>query len=277
MSGKLYIVSTPIGNLSDLSPRAVCALENCDFIAAEDTRVTLKLLNHFGISKPMISYYEHNLRERGLLILDRITSGETCALVSDAGTPAISDPGEDLVRIASERGIDIIPIPGACAAICALSVSSLPTGRFSFEGFLSTSKKSREEHLSGIKDESRTMIFYEAPHKLMRTLNDLLKILGDRRIAVCRELTKIHEQVLRTTISGAIEHFSASPPRGEFVLIISGTEAKPGGSDAKNSGADPFALAKDLAGAGMSTSDISKIVSKHFGIKKNDVYKALLD
>ncbi len=222
MSGALYLVGTPIGNLGDFSPRGVEALRAADFIAAEDTRVTLKLLNHFDIRKPMVSYYEHNKFASGDKILSRILDGETCALVTDAGMPAISDPGEDIVAMCARHQIDVFVIPGPSAVVSALALSGLPTGRFCFEGFLSVNKKSRAEHLESLAGERRTMIFYEAPHKLLRTLEDMYAAWGDRPIAVCRELTKLHEQTLRTTLSGAITHFQQTPPKGEFVLVVGG-------------------------------------------------------
>ncbi|MGN1131113.1 MAG: 16S rRNA (cytidine(1402)-2'-O)-methyltransferase, partial [Ruminococcus sp.] len=193
MDNTLYVVGTPIGNLSDMSPRAVDTLRNVDFIAAEDTRVTLKLLNHFDIKKPMVSYYEHNKRERGEIICNRILSGESCAIVTDAGMPCISDPGEDLIKLCQEKGIKTIVVPGPSAVISALAVSGLETGRFCFEGFLSVNKKSRREHLQSLADETRTMIFYEAPHKLPSTLKDLYSSFGDRKLTIVREITKIHE------------------------------------------------------------------------------------
>ncbi len=223
MSGKLYLVGTPIGNLGDFSPRAVETLQEADFIAAEDTRVTLKLLNHFGIKKPMVSYFEHNKYASGAKIFERIASGETCALVTDAGMPAISDPGEDIVRMCAENDVEVVTVPGPSALISAIALSALPTGRFCFEGFLSTANKSRREHLESLKSERRTMIFYEAPHKLLRTLEDMKNTFGeDRKISLCRELTKLHEQTLRTTLGGALEYFTQTPPKGEFVLVIDG-------------------------------------------------------
>ncbi len=227
MSGKLYLVGTPIGNLGDMSPRALEVLKSADFIAAEDTRVTLKLLNHFEIRKPMVSYYEHNKYASGARIFERIADGETCALVTDAGMPAISDPGEELVRACAEGGIEVFTVPGPSALISALALSALPTGRFCFEGFLSTANKSRREHLESLRGEQRTMIFYEAPHKLLRTLEDMKQCFGaDRKISLCRELTKLHEETLRTDLAGAIEHFTATPPKGEFVLVIEGAPEK---------------------------------------------------
>lgn len=223
MSGILYLVGTPIGNLGDLSPRAKTVLEEVDFIAAEDTRVTLKLLNRFDIHKPLVSYFEHNKYASGAKILERLLAGESCALVTDAGMPAISDPGEDMVRLCAENGVEVLSVPGPVAVCTALALSALPTGRFCFEGFLSTSNKSRREHLESLRSERRTMVFYEAPHKLLRTLEDMKNTFGaERRISLCRELTKLHEETLRTDLAGALEHFSKTPPKGEFVLVIDG-------------------------------------------------------
>ena len=223
MAGMLYLVPTPIGNLGDISLRCRETLEQADFIAAEDTRVSLKLLNHLQIKKPLVSYYEHNREASGQKILERILAGETCALVSDAGSPAISDPGEDLVALCAANGITVSAIPGPCAVITALSISGLPTGRFTFEGFLSTNKKSRQEHLDALAGEQRTMIFYEAPHKLTHTIADLIAAFGpDRRISLCRELTKLHEEVIRTTLQGAARLYAEQAPRGEYVLVLEG-------------------------------------------------------
>ena len=223
MAGMLYLVPTPIGNLGDISLRCRETLESADFIAAEDTRVTLKLLNHLGIKKSLVSYYEHNKATKGDRIVDRILAGETCALVSDAGSPAISDPGEDLVKQCAEAGIIVCAIPGPCAAITALSISGQSTGRFCFEGFLSTAKKSRREHLDALRTETRTMIFYEAPHKLVSTLADMSEVFGaDRPVSLCRELTKLHEEVVRTTLGEALTKYTETPPKGEFVLIVAG-------------------------------------------------------
>lgn len=222
MSGKLYIVSTPIGNLGDFSPRARETLEAVDFIAAEDTRVGAKLLAHFGIKKPQISYFEHNRREKGEYIAGRIAAGESCALITDAGTPAVSDPGCDLVALCAERGVEVVSVPGCCAAIAALSVAGMECGRFTFEGFLSVNKKSRREHLDELKAERRTMVFYEAPHKLVATLRDMLAAWGDRPVALCREITKLHEEVRRATLSEALDYYTQNAPRGEFVLVIGG-------------------------------------------------------
>ena len=273
MSGKLYVVGTPIGNLSDFSPRAVETLASVDFIAAEDTRVTLKLLNHFEIKKPMVSYFEHNRRERGEIILERIKSGENCAIVTDAGMPAISDPGEDLVDLCLSNGITVESVPGPTAFATAMSMSGLPSGRFTFEGFLSVNKPSRREHLEEIVSERRTMVFYEAPHKLTATLKDLYKYLGDRRIALIKELTKIHETVERTTLSEACEKYSAQTPKGEFVIVIEGsTEPK----QKEVSLDEAVALAKGLVENGMAINDAAKEIAKKTKLKKGDIYKALL-
>lgn len=273
MSGKLYVVGTPIGNLSDFSPRAVETLASVDFIAAEDTRVTLKLLNHFEIKKPMVSYFEHNRRERGEIILERIKSGESCAIVTDAGMPAISDPGEDLVNLCLSNGITVESVPGPTAFATAVAMSGLPSGRFTFEGFLSVNKPSRREHLEEIVSERRTMVFYEAPHKLTATLKDLYKYLGDRRIALIKELTKIHETVERTTLSEACEKYSAQTPKGEFVIVIEGsTEPK----QKEVSLDEAVALAKGLVESGMTINDAAKEIAKETKLKKGDIYKALL-
>lgn len=273
MSGKLYVVGTPIGNLSDFSPRAVETLASVDFIAAEDTRVTLKLLNHFEIKKPMVSYFEHNRRERGEIILERIKSGENCAIVTDAGMPAISDPGEDLVNLCLSNGITVESVPGPTAFATAMAMSGLPSGRFTFEGFLSVNKPSRREHLEEIVSERRTMVFYEAPHKLTATLNDLYKYLGNRRIALIKELTKIHETVERTTLSEACEKYSAQTPKGEFVIVIEGsTEPK----QKEVSLDEAVVLAKGLVESGMAINDAAKEIAKETKLKKGDIYKALL-
>lgn len=273
MSGKLYVVGTPIGNLSDFSPRAVETLASVDFIAAEDTRVTLKLLNHFEIKKPMVSYFEHNRRERGEIILERIKSGENCAIVTDAGMPAISDPGEDLVDLCLSNGITVESVPGPTAFATAMAMSGLPSGRFTFEGFLSVNKPSRREHLEEIVSERRTMVFYEAPHKLTATLKDLYKYLGDRRIALIKELTKIHETVERTTLSEACEKYSAQTPKGEFVIVIEGsTEPK----QKEVSLNEAVALAKGLVENGMAINDAAREIAKETKLKKGDIYKALL-
>lgn len=268
----LCLVPTPIGNLSDISPRAQQALADADFIAAEDTRVALRLLNHLGLKKPLVSYYEHNKEGSGPKIVARILTGQRCALVSDAGSPAISDPGEDLVRLCAEAGIPVTAIPGPCAAITALSISGLPTGRFCFEGFLSTNKKSRQAHLDGLRSETRTMIFYEAPHKLTATLADLSAVFGaERRISLCRELTKLHEEVLRTTLGEAAAYYAEHAPRGEFVLIVEG--AAPLAPEAVSE-ADALEAVRALIGQGLSRKDAVRRVSEQTGIPKNELYNA---
>lgn len=268
----LCLVPTPIGNLSDISPRARQALADADFIAAEDTRVALRLLNHLELKKPLVSYYEHNKEGSGPKIVARILTGQRCALVSDAGSPAISDPGEDLVRLCAEAGIPVTAIPGPCAAITALSISGLPTGRFCFEGFLSTNKKSRQAHLDGLRSETRTMIFYEAPHKLTATLADLSAVFGaERRISLCRELTKLHEEVLRMTLGEAMDYYAENAPRGEFVLIVEG--AAPSAPEAVSE-ADALEAVRALIGQGLSRKDAVRRVSEQTGIPKNELYNA---
>ncbi len=273
MSGKLFVVGTPIGNLGDFSPRGVETLSSCDFIAAEDTRVTLKLLNHFGIKKPMVSYYEHNRRERGDVIIRRMLEGESCALVTDAGMPAVSDPGEALVRQCREAGIDVESVPGPCAFATALAISGMPSGRFTFEGFLSVNKLSRRAHLASLKDERRTMIFYEAPHKLPSTLKDLAEAFGERRVAVCRELTKIHEEVVLTTLTEAAKRYEDGGAKGEFVLVIDGAPEPPKSEQTLE---DAVAIALGLAEEqGLSHSDAAKAAAKQTGFKKGDIYKEM--
>lgn len=274
MAGKLYLVGTPIGNLSDLSPRALQTLSEADLIAAEDTRVTLKLLTHFGLKKPLVSYYEHNKAESGPKILERLLAGETCALVTDAGMPAISDPGEDLVRLCADAGVEVLSTPGPSAVVTALALSGLPTGRFTFEGFLSVNKSARFEHLDSLRGEKRTMVFYEAPHKLARTLQDMLEVLGDRRIALCRELTKIHEQTLRTTLSQAARLYADTPPRGEFVIVLEGA-----GEDISATATleEAVAMALELRSSGMSLKDAAKRASQRTGAAKNAIYDSALE
>ena len=272
MSGKLYVTGTPIGNLNDFSPRAVETLRSVDFIAAEDTRVTLKLLNHFDIKKPMVSYHEHNLRERGEVIINRILLGENCAIVSDAGMPCVSDPGEDLVRLAAEKGVPTVVIPGPSAVISALCVSGLKTSRFAFEGFLSTSKQNRKTHLESVKDDPHTLIFYEAPHKLIYTLQDMLEYFGDRKISLCRELTKVYEEVIRLTLSEAIEYYKEKNPKGEYVLVIEGKEDN---SEDKNiTLEEALERVKALVENGVKTSDACKTVAKESTFKKGELYSA---
>ncbi len=270
--GKLYIVGTPIGNLSDFSPRAIETLNKVDFIAVEDTRVTVKLLNHFGIKKEMLAYYEHNKNSKGNLIIERLLKGENCALVSDAGMPAISDPGEDLVRLAYENNIEVESVPGPSALITALAISGMPSGRFCFECFLTMNKIGRRQHLESLKTEKRTMIFYEAPHKLNATLNDMLNNFGDRKIAIVRELTKVHESVFHTTLSKAIEYYTENTPRGEFVLIINGAEE----IETVYSLDDALKIANRLIDEGNSTSAAAKEAANITGLKKGDIYKSLL-
>ncbi|MBE6979147.1 MAG: 16S rRNA (cytidine(1402)-2'-O)-methyltransferase [Ruminococcaceae bacterium] len=274
MAGMLYLVPTPIGNLGDISQRCRETLEQADFIAAEDTRVSLKLLNHLGIKKSLVSYYEHNKAFKGEKIVERILSGETCALVSDAGSPAISDPGEDLVKLCHEAGIVVCAIPGPCAAITALSISGQATGRFCFEGFLSTAKKSRREHLESLVKEQRTMIFYEAPHKLLTTLQDMAAVFGeDRPISLCRELTKLHEEVVRTTLGEAVAKYTENAPKGEFVLIVAGAPAE---EKEVASEADAAARVQQLMDEGLSRKDAVKQVSKDLNLPKNVVYDIAL-
>lgn len=274
MSGILYVTGTPIGNLSDLSPRAVETLEMVDFIAAEDTRVTLKLLNHFGIKKPMVSYFEHNKRERGEIICARIEQGENCAIVTDAGMPCISDPGEDLVKLCEERGIKTVVIPGPSAVISALAVSGLSTGRFTFEGFLSMNKKSRMEHLKSLVNEHRTMIFYEAPHKLPQTLRDLYANFGERKLTIVREITKIHEEVIRTTTKIAAENLSDGSVKGEIVLVLEGAPQL----DETEEFTLEYAVetAKKLIENGSRATDAAKEAAALTGFKKNEIYKELI-
>ena len=275
MAGMLYLVPTPIGNLGDISERCRRTLEEADFIAAEDTRVSLKLLNYLGIKKSLVSYYEHNKAFKGNVILDRILAGETCALVSDAGSPAISDPGEDLVRLCAEHGITVTAIPGPCAVITALSISGLPTGRFCFEGFLSTAKKSRKVHLASLVGETRTMIFYEAPHKLVSTLEDLAETFGsDRKISLCRELTKLHEEVVRTTLGEAIAKYTENGPKGEFVLVVDG--AAPVEKEVPTA-EDAGEMVKRLMSEGLSRKDAIKQTAKALDLPKNVVYDAALN
>lgn len=266
----LYIVGTPIGNLSDFSPRAVETLNKVDFIAAEDTRVSLKLLTHFGIQKPLISYHEHNLRERGEYIIGRIENGESCAIVTDAGMPCISDPGEDLVRLCAERGIEMHVVPSPTAAMSALAISGLSTSRFSFEGFLSVTKKQRQSHLNEIKNFRRTLIFYEAPHKLIYTLEDLLENFGDRRIALCRELTKIHEEVLRGKISEMLEYYKEKSPKGEYVLIVEGAPEEE--TEQKITLEKACEMAQQLVENGKKASEAAKEIAKLTGFSKSEIY-----
>ncbi len=270
MSGTLYLIGTPIGNLSDFSPRAVETLSTVDFIAAEDTRVTLKLLNHFDIHKPLVSYYEHNKYASGEKIVQRILNGESCGLVTDAGMPAVSDPGEDIVRMCMEQDIPVTVIPGPTALITALVLSGLPTGRFCFEGFLSTNNKSRREHLEELKNEPRTMIFYEAPHKLRKTLSDLKDVFGEgRKITLCRELTKLHEEILPFSLSDAVRYYEEHDPKGEYVLIVEGRQEE---SDPCMSEEDALALVSQYRAEGRSLKESCKLASSQSGFSKNELY-----
>ncbi|MDR0445512.1 MAG: 16S rRNA (cytidine(1402)-2'-O)-methyltransferase [Oscillospiraceae bacterium] len=269
-TGTLYLIATPIGNLGDISPRASATLAQVDFIAAEDTRVTLKLLNHLGIKKPLVSYYEHNMVESGEKITSRLLSGESCALVTDAGTPAVSDPGEALVRQCAQADIEIISIPGPCAAVAALAVSGIGSGRFAFEGFLTVSGRSRAERLRELRDERRAMIFYEAPHKLRRTLADMLASFGDRRISLSRELTKLHEETLRLTLSEAVALFEETPPRGEFVLVVEGAPREVSVPDFSKA----EAVLRELLDEGLSLKDASRLAAERTGAAKNALYEA---
>ena len=277
--GTLYLVATPIGNLADLSPRAVKVLSEVDFIAAEDTRNSLRLLTHFGISRPLVSYHEHNKRERGEAIAARLLAGESCALISDAGTPAVSDPGEDLVVLCAEQGIPVSSIPGCCASITALTLSALPTARFCFEGFLPMDKKERRARLEVLARETRTMMLHEAPHKLRNTLRDLaLALGGTRRISLCRELTKRNEEVQRTTLDGAIAHYEKNEPRGEYVLVIEGGSDMPDNSE--KSALTLLSPAEHVAyyeTSGMRRMDAIKAAAKDRGMQKNELYRILCD
>lgn len=271
----LYLVSTPIGNLSDISPRAAKVLSEVDFIAAEDTRNTMKLLNHLGIKKPMVSYYEHNKYERGKEIIQKLSEGKSAALVSDAGTPAISDPGEDLVKLCAEEGIDVFSVPGPCAAICALTLSGLFTGRFAFEGFLSTAKAERLARLESVKNDERTLIFYEAPHHLIKTLEVMLDVFGDRKISLCREITKLNEEVIRTTLSGALKHFEEVSPKGEFVLVVEGASEVD-----KENFWDGMSIREHFEyyeNEGLDRMDAIKKVASDRGVGKSAIYKQLID
>lgn len=275
--GALYVVGTPIGNLGDFSPRAREVLGEVDFIAAEDTRVTRGLLTHFDIHKPLISFFEHNKVDRGERILARLAGGDSAALVSDAGMPAISDPGETLVAGCAERGIPVYVVPGPTAVVSALAVSGLPTGRFTFEGFLSVNKRSRREHLAAVEGEERTMVFYEAPHKLRRTLGDFAKTFGqDRRVAVVRELTKVHEEVWRTTLGEAAARYREQEPRGEYVLVIAGAQPAPREEEAQGP-EEAVEIARGWMEKGFSASEAAKEAAKATGVRKGEIYKLLME
>lgn len=276
VGGTLYIVATPIGNLSDISERAIKVLSEVDFIAAEDTRNSLRLLTHFGISKPLVSYYEHNKREKGEEIVSRLLGGESCALVTDAGTPAISDPGEDLVRLCAENNVPVTSIPGACAMITALTLSALSTARFVFEGFLPVTKKERRERLDALAREERTFILHEAPHKLRTTLADLKDVLGgERKIALCRELTKLNEEICRTTLDGAIDIYSQKEPRGEYVLVIEGGNGEKG-NDVGAKNFSPEETVEHFIEQGMSRNEAIKAAAKALGMSRNELYSILI-
>lgn len=274
MSGTLYLVATPIGNLSDFSPRAVETLQTVDFIAAEDTRVSVKLLNYFGVKKSLISYHEHNHVTAGNSILARLLNGESCALVTDAGMPAISDPGEDLVRLCAENGVTVLSIPGCCAAVCALAVSGLPTGRFTFEGFLAVNRKQRMTRLDALRGEERTMVFHEAPHKLRTTLKDLCAAFGaDRKIAMCREMTKLHEETLRMTLGEAMNYYQENAPKGEYVLVVAGAEPAENSSVTLEEGVEQVCRLRE---EGVRMKDAVRQVAEETGLPKNDLYDAAL-
>lgn len=269
----LYLCATPIGNLGDISSRTIEILNSVDLIAAEDTRHTLKLLNHLGISKPMTSYHEHNKIEKGEYIISLLKEGKDIALVSDAGTPAISDPGEDLVKLCIENELDVTSIPGPVAAINALILSGLSTKRFTFEGFLSVNRRRKKTHLESLKNDTHTLIFYEAPHKLVRTLTDMLEVFGDRNIALVKELTKIHENIFRTTLSKALEFFETTPPKGEFVIVVSGAEEEDTPSEEEWwYGLSITEHVDEYIKKGLSSKDAIKEVSRDIKTPKRDVY-----
>ena len=275
MSGTLYLVPTPIGNLGDISRRAAETLAGVDFIAAEDTRVTVKLLNHLGIKKPMVNYHRHNTGTAGQAILNRLQDGEDCALVTDAGTPAISDPGEELVAQCARLDIPVTALPGPCALTAALSASGQPTGRFTFEGFLAMNKKNRRAHLDSLRGERRTMIFYEAPHKLAATLRDMAEVFGaERPVSLCRELTKLHEEIIRTTLGQAAARYQEEDPKGEFVLVIRGTmQAEPEGASLE----DGLLLVERLRGEGASLRDAVRQAAGELGLSRNQLYDLAVD
>lgn len=274
-TGTLYLVGTPIGNLEDLTYRAVRILKEVDFVAAEDTRVSGKLLHYLEISKPLVSYHEHNRKQRGPELVQRMLAGETCALVTDAGMPAVSDPGEDLANLCHEAGIPVIPVPGACAAVCALAQSGLPSGKWCFEGFLPTAGKQRRERLEVLKKEPRTCIVYEAPHRLRMTLRDLAEALGERRVSLARELTKLHEECLRMTLPEAAAYYEEHEPRGEYVLVIEGAQDNPE-QCAADQMAQAIQLTEELAAAGMTLRDAVKQAAKQTGARKNQLYQTML-
>ena len=279
VGGTLYLVATPVGNLADISARAVKVLSEVDFIAAEDTRNSMRLLSYLGIQKPMVSYFEHNKRSHGDLICDKLLSGQSCALITDAGTPAISDPGEDIVALCAEKNIPVTSVPGACAAILALTLSGLPTARFCFEGFLSADKKDRRTRLDELKYDDRTTIFHEAPHKLKATLADMREAFGgNRKISLCRELTKLNEDIMRTTLDGAVEYYEENNPRGEYVLVVEGATE----GSVKSTGDDLLSLTVEehvehYVSSGMSKKDAIKATARDRGVPKNDIYMHFVD
>lgn len=272
--GKLYLVATPIGNLEDITYRAINVLNSVDLIACEDTRHSLKLLNHFDIQKPLTSYFEHNKKEKGEYIISELKAGKSVALITDAGTPAISDPGEDLVKMCIEEGVAVVPVPGAAALINALIISGQDTGRFCFEGFLSVNKKSRTEHLTSLIGERRTMIFHEAPHKLVRTLGDMLSVFGDRPISIVRELTKLHEECMVTTLSAALEHYAVTPPKGEYVLVLAGKSRDEEIEEAKEKFSEISVKehVDSLIAKGFNKKDAIREAAKQRGVSRRDVY-----
>ena len=276
MAGTLYLVPTPIGNLGDISPRMADTLAQADFIAAEDTRVTVKLLNHLGLKKPMVTYHRHNTAASGQAVLDRLLAGESCALVTDAGMPAISDPGEEMVALCAAAGVPVVPIPGPCALVTALAASGQPTGRFTFEGFLAMNKKNRRAHLESLRGEERTMIFYEAPHKLVATLRDLADTFGrEREISLCRELTKLHEEIRRTTLGEAADWYGEETPRGEFVLVVRGAQPEEEGECTLEDG---LTLAERLREEeGLSLRDAVRQAAKELGLSRNELYRLAVD
>lgn len=272
MAGTLYLVPTPIGNLGDLSRRVMDTLAAVDFIAAEDTRVTIKILNHLELKKPMVSYYRHNMETSGPDIVQRLLGGESCALVTDAGTPAISDPGEQLVRLCAEAGVPVVALPGPCALVTALAVSGMPTGRFTFEGFLPMNKKNRRARLQSLEGEERTMVFYEAPHKLSATLVDFMEAFGgDRPVALCRELSKLHEEVLRMTLAEAAEHYREAPPKGEFVVVVAGAQPQAPKCVTLEEGAAMVAQLRERER--LSLKDAARRISSETGLPKNELYQ----
>ena len=276
MAGTLYLVPTPIGNLGDISPRMADTLAQADFIAAEDTRVTVKLLNHLGLKKPMVTYHRHNTAASGQAVLDRLLAGESWALVTDAGMPAISDPGEEMVALCAAAGVPVVPIPGPCALVTALAASGQPTGRFTFEGFLAMNKKNRRAHLESLRGEERTMIFYEAPHKLVATLRDLADTFGrEREISLCRELTKLHEEIRRTTLGEAADWYGEETPRGEFVLVVRGAQPEEEGECTLEDG---LTLAERLREEeGLSLRDAVRQAAKELGLSRNELYRLAVE